>query len=227
MLSTTENELLTRIGPGTTMGNLFRQYWLPALLSSEVADPDGAPKRLRLLGEDLIAFRNTSGQVGILANNCSHRGASLFFGRNEENGLRCVYHGWKYDVDGRCIDMPNEPAESSFADRIRHRAYPCREQNGTIWAYMGPRAEPPGMPQYEWAHVPEGHYAISKTLRETNWAQSFEGDIDDAHVPALHSFLTFEYESGSANQYYAEPLHLAVAETPYGLISGSRRNAEE
>lgn len=227
MLSNAENELLTRIGPGTTMGNLFRQYWLPALLSSELPERDGPPKRLRLLGEDLIAFRDTSGRVGMLADNCSHRGASLFFGRNEENGLRCVYHGWKYDVDGRCIEMPNEPPESNFKDKIRHVAYPCREQNGTIWAYMGPRAEPPGMPHYEWAHVPEGHYAISRTLRECNWAQAFEGDIDDAHVPALHSFLKFEYETGSANQYYGKALYLEVAETAYGVISGSRRDAEE
>ncbi len=248
MLTNAENELLTRIGPGTTMGNLFRQYWLPALLSSELPERDGPPRRLRVLGEDLIAFRDTSGRVGVLADNCSHRGASLFFGRNEENGLRCVYHGWKYDVDGRCVDMPNEPepligdqagadaddeatpmgaAPRRFMDKIRQRAYPARERNGTIWIYMGPRAEPPGMPQYEWAHVPEGHYAISKSLRDCNWAQAFEGDIDDAHVPALHSFLKFEYERGSANRYYGKALHLEVAQTPYGVIAGSRRDAEE
>ena len=227
MLSKTENELLTRIGPGTAMGDLFRQYWLPALLSSELPERDGPPRRLRLLGEDLIAFRDSNGRVGLLADNCSHRGASLFFGRNEECGLRCVYHGWKYDVEGRCIAMPNEPPDSNFKDKIRHPAYPCHEQNGTIWAYMGPRAEPPAMPQYEWAHVPAGHFAISKSLRECNWAQSFEGDVDDAHVPALHSFLKFEYESESANRYYGKPLYLEVAETPYGVISGSRRDAED
>ncbi len=227
MLSQADNELLTRVGPGTPMGNLFRQYWLPALLSSELPERDGAPRRLRLLGEDLVAFRDSRGRVGMLAANCAHRGASLFFGRNEEDGLRCVYHGWKYDVAGRCVDMPNEPAESNFKDKVRQAAYPCREQNGTIWAYMGPRAEPPAIPQYEWAHVPAGHYAISKTLRECNWAQAFEGDIDDAHVPALHSFLSFEYESGSANRYYGKPLYLEFAETPFGLISGSRRDAED
>jgi len=208
------------------MGELFRQYWLPALLSSELPENDGPPRRFRLLGEDLIAFRDTSGRVGVLATNCAHRGASLFFGRNEENGLRCVYHGWKYDVDGRCVDMPNEPAESNFKDRVRQPAYPCREQNGTIWVYMGPRREPPGFPEYEWTQVPTRHYAISKTLRECNWAQAFEGDIDDAHVPALHSFLKFEYESASANRYYTKPLHLEVAQARYGLISGSRRDAE-
>ena len=227
MLSQSDNELLTRVGPGTIMGNLFRQYWLPCLLSSELPEPDCAPRRTRLLGEDLIAFRDSSGRVGVLADNCAHRGASLFFGRNEENGLRCVYHGWKYDVSGACVDMPNEPPESNFKHKVRQPAYPCREQNGAIWVYMGPRAEPPAFPQYEWAHVPKGHYAVSKTLRECNWAQSFEGDIDDAHVPALHSFLSFEYERGSANQYYGKPLYLEVAETPYGAIAGTRRDAED
>jgi phthalate 4,5-dioxygenase len=227
LLSQTENETLTHVGPGTIMGSLFRQYWLPALLSSELPENDGAPRRLRLLGEDLIAFRDSTGRVGILADNCAHRGASLFFGRNEEDGLRCVYHGWKYDVSGACVDMPNEPPESNFKHKVRQSAYPCREQNGTVWVYMGPRAEPPGFPQYEWAQVPEGHFAISKSLRECNWAQAFEGDIDDAHVPALHSFLKFEYERGSANQYYGRHLYLEVAETPYGAISGSRRDAED
>src|ERR671931_185343 len=138
MLSRADNELLTRVGPGTPMGNLLRRFWLPALLSSELSQPDSDPVRVRLLGEDLIAFRDTSGRVGLLAHNCPHRGASLFFSRNEENGLRCVYHGWKFDVEGNCIDMPNEPAESNFKTKIRTTAYPCREQGGIIWAYMGP-----------------------------------------------------------------------------------------
>src|SRR3989442_423104 len=145
MVTNEENELLTRIGPGTPMGQLLRQYWTPALLSSELK-ADGAPVRIRLLGEDLIAFRDTQGRVGLLADNCSHRGASLFFGRNEEGGLRCVYHGWKFDVTGQCIDMPNEPAESNFKQKIRHVAYPCAERGGLIWAYMGPRSTPPPMP---------------------------------------------------------------------------------
>jgi len=227
MLTKEGNELLTRIGPGTIMGNLFRQYWLPALMSTELSERDGPPRRLRLLGEDLIAFRDTSGRVGMLANNCAHRGASLFFGRNEQDGLRCVYHGWKYDVEGRCVDMPNEPPETNFADRIRQKGYPVREVNGAIWVYMGPRATPPAFPRYEWTEVPEGHYAMSKSLRECNWAQALEGDMDDAHVPALHSFLKFEYEQDSANRYYGKPLYLEVVETPWGLLSGTRRDAEE
>src|SRR5919109_25695 len=127
MLSKELNELLTRVGPGTPMGNLLRRYWLPALLSSEVANPDSDPVRVRLMGEDLVAFRDTNGRVGLIQNNCPHRGASLFFGRNEEAGLRCVYHGWKFDVAGNCIDMPNEPAQSNFKDKIHQTAYPTRE----------------------------------------------------------------------------------------------------
>jgi nitrite reductase/ring-hydroxylating ferredoxin subunit len=227
MLTREQNELLTRIGPGTIMGNLFRQYWIPALMSTELPERDGPPRRLRLLGEDLIAFRDTGGRVGLLANHCAHRGASLFFGRNEENGLRCVYHGWKYDVSGQCVDMPSEPPESTFKERIRQQGYPVREVNGAIWVYMGPRATPPPFPRYEWTEVPEGHYAMSKSLRECNWAQSLEGDMDDAHVPALHSFLKFEYEQDSANRYYGKPLYLEVVETPWGLLSGTRRDAEE
>src|ERR671930_1988695 len=140
MLSHEENELASRVGPATPIGELMRQYWLPALLSSELPAPDSDPVRVLLLGEKLIAFRDTRGKVGLLANNCPHRGASLFFGRNEElnPGLRCVYHGWKFDTSGQCVDMPNEPPESNFKDKIQAVSYPCRERNGVIWAYMGP-----------------------------------------------------------------------------------------
>src|SRR5579862_1471405 len=150
MLSKEDNELLTRVGPGTPMGDLMRQYWMPALISTEVPERDSAPYRVRLLGEDLIAFRDTEGQVGLLGTHCPHRGASLFFGRNEECGLRCVYHGWKFDVTGQCVDMPNEPAESNFKSKIRAIAYPCRERGGMVWAYMGSLAEPPALPDLPW-----------------------------------------------------------------------------
>ncbi len=248
MLSDEDNEILTRVGPGTAMGDLFRQYWLPVLTSSELPERDGPPKRVRMLGENLIAFRTTSGQVGLLANKCSHRGASLFFGRNEDDGLRCVYHGWKYDVSGRCVDMPNEPPESDFKDKIRHCAYPCREANGVVWAYLGPRQATPAaeagkngggrvldggpatglppLPDLEWLHVPRGHYAVGRTLRECNWLQALEGDIDNAHVPFLHSQLDFRREAGSATQYYKHPPHLEVTETPYGAMYGVRRDGE-
>src|ERR1044071_4310974 len=144
MLSKRDNESITRVGPGTPMGELMRRYWMPALLSTELPERDGPPLRLRLLGEDLIAFRDSTGQVGILGNHCPHRGASLFFGRNEDSGLRCVYHGWKFDASGRCVDMPNEPPESNFKDKVRASAYPAVESGGTIWGYMGPeRPAPP------------------------------------------------------------------------------------
>src|ERR1043166_6881236 len=139
MLSQEENELLTRVGPGTPMGEFFRRYWLPCLLSEEIAEPDGPPVRVRLLGEDLIAFRDSNGRVGLLAEKCSHRRASLFYGRNEECGLRCIYHGWKYDVEGNIIDTPADPAESMIKHHVKHIAYPCQEVNGIVWTYMGPK----------------------------------------------------------------------------------------
>src|ERR671914_1053448 len=141
MLSKTDNEYLCRIGPGTPMGNFFRQYWLPALKSDELPAPDCPPVRLKLLGEELSAFRTTSGAIGVIQNSCPHRGASLFFGRNEEEGLRCVYHGWKFDQTGACVDMPSEPAESNFKNKVHAVAYPTHERNGIIWAYLGNRQE--------------------------------------------------------------------------------------
>src|SRR5438552_5953809 len=149
MLSFEDNELLTHTGPDTPMGEVFRQYWLPALLSSELPAPDCPPVRIRLLSEDLIAFRATSGAVGLVLNACPHRGASLFFGRNEEDGLRCVYHGWKFETSGACVDMPSEPAESNFKGKVRARAYPCLERNGVIWTYMG-STPAPALPEFEW-----------------------------------------------------------------------------
>src|SRR6267154_5350317 len=156
MLSKEDNELLCRVGPGTPMGELMRQYWLPAMLSSELPSPDSDPLRVMLLGEQLIAFRDSNGKVGLLANNCPHRGASLFFGRNEEAGLRCVYHGWKFDTDGQCIDMPNEPAESDFKTKVKAVSYQGADAGGITWIYMGQQQEdPPGLPGWEWCNVPE------------------------------------------------------------------------
>src|SRR6476620_11022177 len=133
MLSCEDNELLTQVGPGTPMGNLLRRFWLPFAHAAELPEPDCNPIRVRLLGEDLIAFRDSSGQVGLVGDHCPHRGASLFFGRKEENGLRCVYHGWKFDVSGQCVDMPNEPPESNFKTKVRAVAYPCVERGGVVW----------------------------------------------------------------------------------------------
>src|SRR6478672_8431144 len=149
MLSREENALLTQTDPGTPTGNYFRRFWLPALLSSELPSPDCPPVRVRLLGENLVAFRDSNGRVGLLDEFCPHRRASLFWGRNEEVGLRCVYHGWKFDVHGQCVDMPSEPVESNFKSKIRVRAYPARDVNRMIWVYMGPRETPPPFPRFD------------------------------------------------------------------------------
>src|SRR3982751_5408335 len=155
MLKREENELLTRTGPGTPMGELFRRFWLPALLPSELPTPDSDPIRFRILSEDLIAFRDSRGRPGFIANNCPHRGASLFFARNEEAGIRCVYHGWKFDVDGNCVDMPNEPAESDFRSKVKATAYPSAEWGGLVGIYRGPRDRQPPLPNYHWCTLPD------------------------------------------------------------------------
>src|SRR5215471_5691997 len=182
MLSQEDNELLCRVGPGTPMGTFMREYWLPAFLANELPEPDSDPMRLRLLGENLIAYRTTSGTFGLIANNCPHRGASLFFGRNEEEGLRCVYHGWKFDVDGRCVDMPNEPAESDFKHKVKAVAYPTQERNGIVWTYMGPRSEPPPLPDLEPNMAPKAQLHAGAIQRNCNWLQALEGDIDTSHL---------------------------------------------
>src|SRR3954470_10404970 len=153
MLTASQNDALTRVGPETPMGLLMRRYWVPALLSWEVAEPDGPPVELRLLGEDLVAFRATDGRVGLVDAACPHRRVSLFWGRNEEDGLRCVYHGWKFDTAGDCVDMPSEPASSNFNDRVRIVAYPTHEAGGVVWAYMGPRELKPPPPLFPWTQA--------------------------------------------------------------------------
>src|SRR5436309_7438726 len=186
MLKREENELVTRVGPETPMGNVMRRYWMPALLTSELPNPDSDPVRVRLLGEKLIAFRDTNGAVGLVAENCPHRGASLFFGRNEECGIRCVYHGWKFDASGTCIDMPNEPAESDFKTKIQAKAYPTRERGGIVWAYMGPRTDPPPLPELEPNMLPDAEQHVGAIQRTCNWLQALEGDIDTSHLGFLH-----------------------------------------
>jgi len=184
MLSAEDSELLCKVGPGTAGGKLMREYWIPALLTSELEKPDGNPLRVRLLGENLIAFRASSGRVGLIQNACPHRRASLYYGRNEQDGLRCVYHGWKFDVTGRCTDMPLEPPENNFKDKIRVTAYPTAERCGVIWAYMGLRTTPPPLPEFEANLRPDT--TIQMAMRECNWLQGLEGDIDTGHVALLH-----------------------------------------
>src|SRR5262249_4018440 len=152
----------------------------------ELPKPDSDPVRVMLLGEKLIAFRDTDGKIGLLSNFCPHRGAALFFGRNEQCGLRCVYHGWKFDVTGACVDMPNQPAESNFKTKVRAPAYPCVESGGLVWAYMGPREEPPPLPDLEALNLPEDRVEVGAIQRECNWLQALEGDIDTSHFSFLH-----------------------------------------
>ena len=233
MLTREENELITRVGPGTLMGDLMRQYWMPAMMSSELPAPDCSPVRLRLLCENLIAFRTTSGDVGVIADACPHRGASLFFGRNEEEGLRCVYHGWKFDTAGNCVDMPSEPAESNFKAKVRARTYKTFERGGLIWVYMGPREVPPPLPELVANMQPEGEYGIGAFFSECNWMQSLEGDYDTIHVGFLHrGSIQFEEvpEPDPALDRYALKTRWArfsVQDTEFGCTYGCYRPAEE
>ncbi|MEK7215972.1 MAG: Rieske 2Fe-2S domain-containing protein [Chloroflexota bacterium] len=248
MLTREDNDLITRTGLGTPSGALWRQFWLPAMLSSELQAPDCPPVRLRLLGEDLIAFRTTDGRVGAVANNCPHRGASLFFGRNEEQGLRCVYHGWKFDLTGACLDMPNEPAESNFKSKVRVTAYPCAEKAGLVWVYMGPPEVQPKLPALEWTEVPDSHRYLAKISVESNWLQALEGDIDNSHASILHAGIGGPPDAPFAARlaagrgarpgrklarpgaaYYAADTapRGIVQETDYGLMMGWQRFATE
>lgn len=234
MLSAEDNEMLCRVGPGTPMGDLFRRFWLPALLEEELAKPDGPPVRLRLLGEDLVAFRDSEGRVGIVDAYCAHRRASLFFGRNEKNGIRCVYHGWKYDVNGNCVDVPSEPHNTSYKDRIKITAYRTAERGGAIWVYMGPPDQVPELPDFEWSRLPTMQRTVTKRIQRTNWSQAVEGGIDSSHVSFLHHHNTrapnpFKFQDSREVWRYLEmdphPV-FSVNDTDYGLLINARRNAE-
>ena len=231
MLSKEDNELLSRVGPGTPMGEMMRQYWIPAGRSDELPAPDCAPLRVKLLGEELIGYRTTSGAVGLMQNSCPHRGASMFFGRNEEEGLRCVYHGWKFDVTGACVDMPSEPAESNFKNKVRAKAYPTYEHGGVIWAYMGPREVPPPLPQIEAFMLAEGPHQVSAIMRPCNWMQGWEGEMDTVHAAFLHfgASKPEDQKPGSYNFYQANQRHakFSVIETDFGTSYGAYRPAEE
>ncbi len=187
MLKPEDNERLTRVGPETPMGKLLRRYWIPAALSEELAERDGAPVRVPLLGEKLVAFRDSEGKIGLLEDACPHRRAPMFFGRNEECGLRCVYHGWKFDVAGACTDMPSEPPDSLFKSKVSIQAYPTWEGGGMIWTYLGPPELMPPPPDYELCRAPHTHRFVSKTFEECSWLQALEGGIDTAHSSFAHN----------------------------------------
>ncbi|GAA0514622.1 Rieske 2Fe-2S domain-containing protein [Pigmentiphaga daeguensis] len=180
------NRLLTQTGPGTPMGALFRRYWLPALLASELPVPDCPPVRVGLLSEKLLAFRDSDGQLGLVDEFCAHRGVSLWFGRNEMRGIRCPYHGWKYDVTGRCVEVPSEPPERGFHEKVRLKSYPLVERGGILWAYMGPPESRPDLPEFEFATVGDDQRYVSKRFQFCNYLQAMEGGIDPHHVAFLH-----------------------------------------
>jgi len=231
MISAEDNAALTRTGSGTLMGGLFRRYWLPALLAHELPKPDCAPVRVKLLGEPLIAFRDSDGKLGLLDEFCAHRGVSLWFGRNEECGLRCPYHGWKYDTTGQCVDLPSEGADGPMRKRIKLKSYPCLELGGVIWTYMGPPELKPAPPAIEWANVPPGRRFVSKRLQESNYLQAMEGGIDSSHVSFLHSAALKTdplFKGSKGNEYNLRDTmpEFDVVDFPGGLLIGARRNAE-
>jgi len=224
MLSKEENELVTQTNPGTPMGSLMRRYWIPALLSEEIAAPDGPPARVRMLGEELVAFKDTRGRIGVIGEHCAHRGTSLYYGRNEECGLRCIYHGWKYDAEGNVVDTPAEPGDSDFKKKLRHTAYPTHEAGGVIYAYLGPRDKMPLFPNYEWTQVPLEQTYVTKCLLECNYLQGLEGECDSSHLSFLHRAAGNErnqplYRSDTAPVYETE-------ETDFGVRLVATRNTD-
>jgi len=231
MLRKEHSDLLTQTGPETPMGRLFRSYWMPALLLEELPENDCPPVRVKLLSERLIAFRDTDGRYGLVDEFCAHRGVSLWFARNEACGLRCAYHGWKYDVTGQCIDVPSEPEASGFAKKIKLRSYPMVERGGILWAYMGPPEAQPPLPEWEFITVPPPQRFTSKRVQESNWLQAMEGGIDSSHVSFLHrGDLNTDplFKGAKGNQYNlsdARPV-FEVVESAGGLYIGARRNAE-
>ena len=236
MLSVEENEKLTRVSAGTPAGEFIRRFWMPFLQSSDLPEPDGTPMNITLMGESLLAFRGTSGRVGLIQRHCPHRWASLFYGRNEEDGIRCSYHGWKFDVSGSCVDMPTEAPNSNFKHRVKIVSYPVVESGGICWTYMGPKELQPELPDFEWLRVPESHRYVSWNLQANNYAQAIEGAIDSAHSNFLHSTLDaynrteawqeMSKRSGELRDiYHARDQHpkFFAKDTDYGVMIGSRR----
>jgi phthalate 4,5-dioxygenase len=217
-----ENDLLTRVGPGTAMGALMRRYWIPAAFSHQVAKPDGPPIRVRLLGENLVLFRDTQGRVGLLDERCPHRTASLFYGRNEESGLRCVYHGIKFDVDGACVDLPCVPQMSdthraNVQKQLAVKAYPCVERGDVVWTYMGPAEKKPEFPDLEWTLIPASQRYATRHIQECNWLQALEGGFDATHLTFLHGG-----ESDPSRRIVASLYEVLPAD--FGFVVGTGRD---
>ena len=222
------SETLVRTGPGTPMGNLMRRYWVPILHGYELAEPDGPQLRVQILGERLLAFRDTRGRIGLIDEFCSHRGASLYFGRNEECGIRCSYHGLKFDVDGNCIDVPSAP---QVAPKMGIKAYPCIERGGVVWAYMGPPDKRPAPPEVEWCLLPAEQVFVSRRLQECNYLQAMEGGIDTSHVSFVHRYEVDAdpmHKGSAANRYIKADGNVVfdIEQTPFGLTMFGRRNGD-
>jgi phenylpropionate dioxygenase-like ring-hydroxylating dioxygenase large terminal subunit len=232
MLKADVNELLTRTGPGTPTGELFRRYWLPALLAEELPEDDCPPVRVKILSERLVAFRDSEGRYGLIDEFCAHRGASLWFGRVEECGIRCAYHGWKYDVTGQCVEVPSEPENSNFARKVKLTSYPLVKVGDILWTYLGAPERQPELPEFEFARVAAEQTYTSKRWQESNWLQALEGGIDSSHVSWLHSGgLKSDplFKGAKGNEYNLNDLRpfFEVAESEGGLFVGARRNAED
>ena len=220
MLSHEENECLTRVGPGAPMGALMRRYWIPAAFSHQIVEPDCPPIRVRLLGENLVLFRDSAGRIGLLDERCPHRTASLFLGRNEELGLRCVYHGIKFDVDGECVDVPCVPPGNNVEKikaNLRVKAYPCVEHGDLVWAYMGPPELRPEFPDLEWCSIPATQRFATRHIQECNWLQGLEGGFDAAHLTFLHGGDAEKSRHVIATLY-------EVAPTNFGFVVGTGRD---
>ncbi len=226
MLSAEDNDLLCRVEDEAPMGQIMRRHWLPACLSEEVADCDGDPVRVRLLGEDLIAFRDSDGRLGVIGEYCPHRRASLALGRNEQCGVRCLYHGWKIDVTGNVLEMPSEPAGSRFREKVMHKAYPVHEAAGLVWVFMGPHVEMPTFDPPVFQPTPETHISVAKIIVDCNWAQVLEGAIDSAHSSTLHAsdMVPAQVDAASVtdDQRWLRPSidrapRLVVQRTPFGF----------
>jgi phthalate 4,5-dioxygenase len=228
MLSREDNELLVRTGPGTPMGTFMRRFWAPVMLESELGGPDSAPVRVDVLGENLVAFRDTSGTIGLIEAYCPHRRANLFWGRNEQHGLRCVYHGWKFDVNGQCTDLPNCPEGANLAERVKIRAYPTIAKGGIVWAYLGPADKQPPFPNIELASAAPEQRRIHKMILHCNYFQAMEGDNDSSHVSFLHSKLdgtAFEGSLSRPDMFEDTMPRWFTDDTAYGVSLSAQRNA--
>ncbi|MFM9967853.1 MAG: Rieske 2Fe-2S domain-containing protein, partial [Burkholderiales bacterium] len=227
-MSPEDDQIYSQVSRNSPMGALLRRYWIPALLSDE-AKAGAAPVRVRLLGEDLIAYRSANGDIGLLDEKCAHRGSSLYFAHNEADGLRCWYHGWKYATSGQCLEMPNEPRGADLLTRMRQLAYPCRERNGVVWAYMGPAENMPEMPHLEYLQVAPTQHYVSKRIQDCHWTQGMEGDLDPSHIAHLHgnAFSAREAAGPQSNTWIREGMSPIVEIEAHGagVMFAARRDA--